>query len=343
MDIFAAAHVSPFPNSADLLYDPLFSTTDLLSHRHKLRPIRPHGNSPPLHDATACVVNAESTHHVQHRHLQTQHPILHGSGSGRHHGSSLDDDDDDGNSSRSTTELGSRKRSKRTARKLENFVQKMVMKVMEKQEHMHEQLVNMIEQKERERIMREEAWKREEMERIKKDEEARAEEKSRNLAVISLIQNLLGHEIQIPQTEEVSSKKEEHEGDTNIRRDFVSDPSNNRWPDVAVQALITVRTSLEHKFRLMGSKGSIWEEISEAMHKRGYNQSAKKCKEKWENINKYYKRTVGSGKKRRQNSKTCPYFDELDILYRNGLLSHGNTLSNTNNVPKIEKEESKTQ
>ncbi|OIV96053.1 hypothetical protein TanjilG_27157 [Lupinus angustifolius] len=328
MDIFAAAHVSPFPNSGDLIYDPLFSTTDLLSHRHKLRPIRPHGNSPPLH-------NAHSTHNLQQRHLQPQDPLLHGSGS------SLDDDDD-GNSSRSTTEPGSRKRSKKTARKLENFVQKMVMKVMEKQEQMHKQLVNIIEQKERERIMREEAWKREEMERIKKDEEARAEAKSRNQAIICFIQNLLGHEIQFPQTAEVSSKKEEHEGDTNIRRDSIMDP-NNRWPDVAVQALITVRTSLEPKFRLTGSKGSIWEEISEAMHKRGYSHSAKKCKEKWENINKYYKRTVGSGKKRRQNSKTCPYFDELDILYRNGLLNHGNTLSITNNVPKIEKEESKTQ
>ncbi|KAE9594768.1 hypothetical protein Lal_00013256 [Lupinus albus] len=336
MDIFAAGHVSPFPNSGDLLYDPLFSTTDIHSHRHKLRPIRPH-------DATPCVLNADSTHNLDQLHLQPQYPLLHGSGSGLHHGSSLDDDDDDGNSSRSTTEPRSRKRSKKTARKLESFVQNLVMKVMEKQEQMHKQLVNMIEQKERERMMREEAWNREEMERIKKDEEARAQEKSRNLAIICFIQNLLGHEIQIPQTEEVSSKKEEHEGDTDIRTDFITDPNNNRWPDVAVQALITVRTSLEHKFRLMGTKGSIWEEISEAMHKRGYNQSAKKCKEKWENINKYYKRTVGSGKRRRQDTKTCPYFDELDILYRNGILSHGNTLSNTNNVPKIEKEESKTQ
>lgn len=245
----------------------------------------------------------------------------------------MDGDDDEDNSSGSTKEPCSRKRSRKTLRKLEYFVENLVTKVMEKQEQMHKQLVDMIEQKERERIMREAAWKHEEMERIKKDEEARAQEKSRNLALISFIQNLLGHEIQIPQPAEASSKREEDEGEVSIRKVFNSDVSNNRWPDVEVQALITVRSSLENKIRLMGSKGSIWEEISEVMHNMGYNRSAKKCKEKWENINKYYKRTVGSGKKRPQKSKTCPYFDELDILYRNGLLNHGNALSNTNDVP----------
>ena len=228
-------------------------------------------------------------------------------------------------------------------RKLEDFVENLVMKVLEKQELMHKQLVDMIEKKERERVMREEAWKQQEMERIKKDEEARAQERSRNLALISFIQNLLGREIQVPQQPaEVSSRREEdeheHEGEASIQKNLNSDASNNRWPDVEVQALITVRTSLEHKFHLMGSKVSIWEEISEAMHNMGYNRSAKKCKEKWENINKYYKRTMGSGKKRRENSKACPYFNELDILYRNGLLNLGNALSNANDVPKIEKE-----
>ncbi|XP_020205698.2 trihelix transcription factor GTL1-like, partial [Cajanus cajan] len=216
-----------------------------------------------------------------------------------------DEDEDDDNSSASSEALGSRKRRRKTERKLEGFVKNLVTKVMEKQELMHRQLVEMIENKERERIKREEAWKHEEMERIRKDEEARAQERSRNLALISFIQNLLGHEIQIPQpVEEACGKREEDEVEVNAQKDLNNDSSNNRWPDVEVQSLITVRTSLEHKVRLMGSKGSIWEEISEAMHGMGYNRSAKKCKEKWENINKYYKRTVGSGKKRRLNSKT---------------------------------------
>ncbi|TKY72273.1 Trihelix transcription factor GT-2 [Spatholobus suberectus] len=337
MDLFAADHfpvpdrVAPFPDSGDLLF-----AADLLSPHHnpqKLRPIR----------SVPSALNAPSTHTPP---PHAQDPIAPGSGHapGHESGSSLDaedEDEDDDNSSASTEGLGSRKRRRKTARKFEDFVKDLVTKVMEKQEQMHKQLVEMIEKKERERIKREEAWKNEEMERIRKDEEARAQEKSRNLALISFVQNLLGHQIQIPQPVEACGKREEDEVEVIAQKDLNgSDPSNNRWPDVEVQALITVRTSLEHKFRLMGSKGSIWEEISEAMHGMGYNRSAKKCKEKWENINKYYKRTIGSGKKRRLNSKTCPYFDELDILYRNGLLSTiGNTSSNTSDVPQIEEKE----
>ncbi|KAF7803870.1 trihelix transcription factor GTL1-like [Senna tora] len=238
--------------------------------------------------------------------------------------------DDDENSFGSTKEPGIGKRRKKTMKKLEVFLEHLVRKVMEKQEEMHKQLMDLIEKKERERVMREEAWRQKEMERIKREEEARLQEKSRNLALISFIQNLLGHEIEIPQP--VSSLRADDEGEANIQQDLKIDLSsnNNRWPEAEVQALITLRTSLEHKFQLMGPKGSIWEEISEAMQNMGYNRSAKKCKEKWENINKYYKRTIGSGKKRRLNSKTCPYFDELDILYRNGLLNVGNGLSSTN-------------
>lgn len=203
---------------------------------------------------------------------------------------------------------------------------------MEKQEQMHKQLMDFIEKKERERVMREEAWKQKEMERIKKDEEARLQERSRNLALISVLQNLMGCEIQIPQPAVSSLRADDiDEGEANIQQDLKSDFGKNRWPEAEVQALITLRTSLEHKFQLLGSKGSIWVEISEAMHKMGYNRSAKKCREKWENINKYYKRTIGSGKKRRLNSKSCLYFKELDILYRNGLLNAENSLSNTNN------------
>ncbi|RDY00204.1 Trihelix transcription factor GT-2, partial [Mucuna pruriens] len=334
MDLFAADHfpvpdnVAPFPDSGDLLF-----AVDLLSHRHnpqKLRPIRsvPSAHPPPPPHA--------------------QDPFASGSGHapGRESGSSLDaedEDEDEDNSSASSEGLVSRKRRRRTERKLEDFVKNLVAKVMEKQEQMHRQLVEMIEKKERERIKREEAWKNEEMERIRKDEEVRAEEKSRNLALISFIQNLLGHEIQIPQqTAEAWGKREEGEAEVNGRSSS-SDPSNNRWPDVEVQALISLRSSLEHKFRLMGSKGSIWEELAEAMQGMGYNRSGKKCKEKWENINKYYKRTIGTGKKRRLNTKTCPYFDELDIMYRNGLLSIGNALSNTSDAPQIEEEKEQSE
>ncbi|XP_047162709.1 trihelix transcription factor DF1-like [Vigna umbellata] len=92
--------------------------------------------------------------------------------------------------------------------------------------------------------------------------------------------------------------------------------SSSRWPKVEVQALIKLRTNLDAKYQENGPKGPLWEEISSSMRKLGYNRNAKRCKEKWENINKYFKKVKESNKRRPEDSKTCPYFHQLDALYR---------------------------
>ncbi|KAH0969776.1 hypothetical protein GBA52_028372 [Prunus armeniaca] len=51
------------------------------------------------------------------------------------------------------------------------------------------------------------------------------------------------------------------------------------------------------------------------MGSMGYQRSAKRCKQKWENINKYFRKTKDSAKKRPHNFKTCSYFNQLDQLY----------------------------
>ncbi|XP_024976952.1 trihelix transcription factor GT-2-like [Cynara cardunculus var. scolymus] len=93
-------------------------------------------------------------------------------------------------------------------------------------------------------------------------------------------------------------------------------PSPSRWPKAEINALIKLRTTLDTKYQESGPKGPLWEEISSAMRKLGYNRNAKRCKEKWENINKYYKKVKESSKKRPEDSKTCPYFHQLDAIYR---------------------------
>ncbi|GLT62617.1 hypothetical protein SLA2020_352380 [Shorea laevis] len=102
--------------------------------------------------------------------------------------------------------------------------------------------------------------------------------------------------------------------------------SSSRWPKVEVEALIKTRTSLDAKYQENGPKGPLWEEVSTAMKKIGYNRSSKRCKEKWENINKYFKKVKESNKKRPEDSKTCPYFHQLDALYR-----EKNKLDDSNN------------
>ncbi|KAF7129248.1 hypothetical protein RHSIM_Rhsim10G0109000 [Rhododendron simsii] len=94
-----------------------------------------------------------------------------------------------------------------------------------------------------------------------------------------------------------------------------------RWPRDEVLALINLRcsshTSNEDKESGV-PKGPLWERISQGMLELGYKRSAKRCKEKWENINKYFRKTKDVNKKRSVDSRTCPYFHQLNTLYAQG-------------------------
>ncbi|XP_062099576.1 trihelix transcription factor GT-2-like [Humulus lupulus] len=108
--------------------------------------------------------------------------------------------------------------------------------------------------------------------------------------------------------------------------------SPSRWPKSEVQALINLRRTLELKYHENGPKGPLWEEISTGMRRLGYNRSSKRCKEKWENINKYFKKVKDSNKKRPEDSKTCPYFHQLDALYREKTTIKNNVVQNNNGI-----------
>ncbi|KAK4776475.1 hypothetical protein SAY86_005163 [Trapa natans] len=100
---------------------------------------------------------------------------------------------------------------------------------------------------------------------------------------------------------------------------FILPPSlatSSRWPKVEVEALIRLRTNLDSKYQENVPKGPLWEEVSTQMRKLGYERSAKRCKEKWENMNKYFKKVKESNKKRPEDSKTCSYFQSLDAIYK---------------------------
>ncbi|PON76224.1 TFIIB transcription factor [Parasponia andersonii] len=113
------------------------------------------------------------------------------------------------------------------------------------------------------------------------------------------------------------SNSNSNNNNNNTNNNFMAgSASSSRWPKAEVLTLIKLRTNLDAKYQENGPKGPLWEEISAAMRKLGYNRNAKRCKEKWENINKYFKKVKESNKKRPEDSKTCPYFHQLDALYR---------------------------
>ncbi|KAB2637637.1 trihelix transcription factor GTL1-like [Pyrus ussuriensis x Pyrus communis] len=231
--------------------------------------------------------------------------------------SSADDDDDRDKCLKAQGEEPMKRKRKTNVRtgnrleieRVELFLESLVKKVMEQQEQMHKQLIEVIEKNEKERLAREEAWKQQVLDRLKRDKEIRAQETSRSLALISFIQNYLGSENQVPQ------------------------PSPSPSPEMGRQTMACT------------PKGRIWEEISVKMGEMGYVRSGRKCREKWENINKYFRRCMGPDSKRSANAKLCPYFHELELLHKSGLVSFGNGFNRTSNQneAKIEKEEQKSE
>ncbi|WVY93368.1 hypothetical protein V8G54_032456 [Vigna mungo] len=122
------------------------------------------------------------------------------------------------------------------------------------------------------------------------------------------------------------------------------DDVGRRWPRDEVLALINLRCTSVSNNNNSGSeekegnnKGPLWERISQGMSEVGYKRSAKRCKEKWENINKYFRKTKDVNKKRSLNSRTCPYFHQLSCLYGQGKIvaaqseREGNYMSPTAN------------
>ncbi|KAJ8770559.1 hypothetical protein K2173_018050 [Erythroxylum novogranatense] len=251
--------------------------------------------------------------------------------------SSSSDGDDCGDSLKAAKESASRKRRRKSKKKLKGFLENAVVRIMEKQEQMHQKLIDAIEKSERERIIREDAWKRQETERIKREQDVRAQETARNLSLISFIQNIVGHDIEVPQPLTPSSSPPvETSGDKDgdnlpIQQDSKCNLNDKRWPPAEVNALIRLRAASEQSIQFNGSKcPNVWDDISAKMHSMGYDRSAKKCKEKWENINKYFRKSMGNG--------TCPYFHELNILYKNGngVVGSVNPSDHINNENEVE-------
>ncbi|XP_038679633.1 trihelix transcription factor GTL1-like isoform X2 [Tripterygium wilfordii] len=317
-----------------------------------------------------------------------------------------DDDDNDQDESEGQPQLNStgrgRKRKRRSggggSTRMMEFFEKLMRQVMQKQEAMQKRFLEVIERREQDKIIREEAWKRQETARLSREHELMAQERaissSRDAAIVSFLHKLTGQTIQLPQpvtipaftppppqpvpaihvtpsmppqsvppqqppqsnqqkprqqhSQPISSEVVMAEPEQQIPPQDVSgggnyEPISSRWPKTEVLALINLRSGLESKYQEAGTKGPLWEEISVGMTRLGYKRSSKRCKEKWENINKYFKKVKESNKKRLEDSKTCPYYHQLDALYRKKVLnstSGGGSMSTSGTAEQWQQQES---
>ncbi|CAM6096048.1 unnamed protein product [Calypogeia fissa] len=250
---------------------------------------------------------------------------------------SEDDYDDPGDNDEGDK---SKKRKRKEGKMLSKIIyfEGLLKKLVEKQEAMQRKFLEAIERREQERLAREENWRRQEMARTNKEHELRAQEHAlaatRDAALVAFLQKVTGQTLTLPpraapQAMAVVAPEAQHVEDHQIVEGKESfDPNSKRWPKPEVQALIRLRSQMEPRFQEAGPKGPLWEEISTSMACLGYSRNAKRCKEKWENINKYFRKTKETNKKRPDNAKTCPYFHQLDMLYRKGVLGTPNSKLN---------------
>ncbi|XP_044475925.1 trihelix transcription factor DF1-like isoform X2 [Mangifera indica] len=232
-------------------------------------------------------------------------------------------------------------------RKWKKFFKRLTKQVIKKQEELQDKFLETIERRENERLAREEAWRIQEMTRINREHEILIQERStaaaKDTAVIAFLQKISGQQQNLIQSQEknnppqppappplepsVRPQQQRQEAPhpppsttMMINLDTTIMSRSSRWPKAEVQALIKFRTAFANRYQENGQKGPLWEDISVAMRSMGYDRSAKRCKEKWENINKYFKKVKESNKERSENSKTCPYFTQLDALYREKIM-----------------------
>ncbi|KAJ1438469.1 Myb-like domain [Sesbania bispinosa] len=209
-------------------------------------------------------------------------------------------------STASDEDLEGRHRKKRKFWK--DYFRRLTRQVLYKQEEMQMKFLEAIEKREREWVAQQDCWRMQEMARINKEHEILIQERStaaaKDVAVIAMLQKLCGNE-NPTQPEGGNSLPQQPPQPTvsqrmNINGGSATSPivssSSSRWPKAEVHALIRLRTSLEPNFHENGPKAPLWEELSAGMQRLGYNRNAKRCKEKWENINKYFKKMRESNK-----------------------------------------------
>ncbi|KAE8680578.1 Integrase-type DNA-binding superfamily protein [Hibiscus syriacus] len=68
--------------------------------------------------------------------------------------------------------------------------------------------------------------------------------------------------------------------------------ATGRWPRQEALTLVEIRSRLHPMFKEANQKGPLWDEVSRIMYEEhGYRRSGETCKEKFENLFKYYQRT----------------------------------------------------
>nr|POE73789.1 trihelix transcription factor ptl [Quercus suber] len=247
------------------------------------------------------------------------------------YGTSSSDDNDLSTAAAMMENDSGEKRRKRRGRswkgKIKDFIDSQMRNLIEKQEAWLEKLMNTLEQKEQERMLKEEEWRKEEAARIEKEHKFWAKERSwieaRDAALMEALQKLTGSEVKASSSEALMAAEIQNQSE-NQNEDGSEILNNNgkgeSWPESEIMRLMQFRNGMELRFRQsVCSEEALWEEIAGKMACLGYDRSALMYKDKWERINNCQRRSKEGYKKRKENSRSCGYFQNNESsLYNQG-------------------------
>ncbi|KAI7734157.1 hypothetical protein M8C21_017168 [Ambrosia artemisiifolia] len=155
---------------------------------------------------------------------------------------------------------------------IEESVESHFMKLMVKQEQWCEKILSTIEQKEQERMMTENEWRKQEGARLDQEYEAWASQvariKTRDESLLKALQNLI--KVRSVESKETDQSLSDHE-------------KGKDWIEPEIASLIHIRTSKEGKFDQQ-HEDRFWQEVAFEMSLLGYNRSDKVCKETWDKL-----------------------------------------------------------
>eukprot|EP00249_Psilotum_nudum_P021862 c28284_g1_i5 orf=176-1750(+) len=159
-----------------------------------------------------------------------------------------------------------------------------MLNVMERREHLREQM----------RQEREEKWRAEE----------RAQRCIFNNAMLVLTQKLVSDR-GIPAPQEASGPLVcSPVGDQGLKK------RSRNWKRAEVLQLIKLRGEMENKFAKSTRRAALWDEIAESLVSQGVKREGKQCREKWDKLMSEFK-DVRDGKREEGDS---PYFTELTAV-----------------------------
>ncbi|KAJ8759182.1 hypothetical protein K2173_004189 [Erythroxylum novogranatense] len=219
---------------------------------------------------------------------------------------------------------------KRWKAKVKNFVDSRMRKLFETQETWMERTLKSVEDRENERMLREEDWLKKEVARFNQEHELWAKERqwieARDAALMETLRKHTGKEPQLSLSiDQVAVSSYRKNQETNSRKISNGDDNSNiRWTEPEILSLTQLRTAMETKFQESGrySGEGLWEEISAYMYSLDYHRSPNECKEKWEAMNVYFNITTECNKKHREDIRTDNSYVELETYNGQEIAKH---------------------